>query len=883
MKIIPLSLIAVLVTGLFLFTAINYQTATPVYAAALVSTSVTPASLVAGAAGNVIVAFTVSGTGAVANDGKIKITFPSGFTLDSGGATTATAGNVYNSTTYQGTASGQVVTLVGDSAGTGLANDEVVSLTLANVKNPEVSGGTGTYTIQTTTSGDAEIDVDAAVTESTITVGALVGTPNVEPASLVAGAVGNIVVTFTTANPVANNGKVVITLPAGFVIDSGGASAVTAGGTYNGTAYTGIGVVGQDITLTGDGNGTGMTAAEVVSITIDKIKNPAVTGDPGAYTLLTTTNGDVDIDTAAPATDTITVGALSSTNVEPATLVAGASGTATVTFTTANPIPANGNIKVTFGAAYNVSGAAGGTCTTQDGTFVTSVASQVVTLTRQNDGASEPAGAQTCTINTIVNPPSAGTTGVYNITTTDTSNVSIDTDAAVTADTITPAPPVYACSDGIDNNGNGLIDFPNDPYCSSATDTLEAYEGGGSGGGGGGGGASTSSASNTTTTTSVANIETITGDQSYSSPIKFDEEDVVVDTDNNTATIELTGDGSLTLKPNSGSTISVYFPPNTDVTGPADWNRKIDPPVLRSLTMISSSGEPIEGSSDPLMRDDVEVAVKVGSLVPLQFSNEATLNIPIDLPRGSVVLVYTSLDGNNWEYATEGVVADGMLVTKTDHFSYFAFVATGEIREVVVIHEVAEEGFADIVGHWSEGYVNQIDSLGIVSGKTKTTYAPNDNITRAELTKIAAKAFDLEIDPNPSFSPFGDVPLGAWYAQYVIAARQAGIVQGVDAGNFAPDEPITRSAALKILLEAKGFTDIDSNFVKNYTSKLDYWYAAYQDVLIGEWYAKYVAYANNKGIVGGYEDGSFGPNNSITRAEVAKIVVKIIEMPELAE
>ena len=48
--------------------------------------------------------------------------------------------------------------------------------------------------------------------------------------------------------------------------------------------------------------------------------------------------------------------------------------------------------------------------------------------------------------------------------------------------------------------------------------------------------------------------------------------------------------------------------------------------------------------------------------------------------------------------------------------------------------------------------------------------------------------------------------------------------------------------------------------------------------MIVEWYAKYVAYAKDFDVVGGYPDGTFGPGNFITRAEVAKIVMKILEM-----
>ena len=590
--------------------------------------------------------------------------------------------------------------------------------------------------------------------------------------------------------------------------------------------------------------------------------NPTVTA--------TDDDGNVTGPVADSGNQTVDTRSMFSTDVQPATLVVSASGTTTATFTTSSALPADGKVNVVFGAGYDVTGAANGTCSSIDGTFATTVAGQVVTITRQGDGTSEPAGAQTCTIDTIVNPSTTGSTGTYTIETTTSADVVIDIDNAVAADTIISGIVITQCSDGIDNDGNGLIDYPNDPYCSSAADTYEGYEGGsGGGGGGGGGGATTNPTSNSTTTTAVADITTLEGDQGYSSPVQFAEEDITVDEDNGTATAQLTAEnGSLTMRPNSKSTISAYFPPNTTVTGPANWNGRIDPPVTRSLTMIAKSGEAIEGSSDELMREDVFAIVKIGTSVPLQFSQEVTLEIPLDLPDGSVVQVYTSSDGNTWEAISVGTVQDGKLIIQTDHFSYFAVVPTEETREVVAQMEAeAEDGFADIIGHWAEGYINEIADLGIVTGKTESTFAPNDYITRAELTKIATRAFGLEINPNPTFTPFSDVPLTAWYAPYVVAARDAGIVEGVGNDLFAPNASITRAAALKIILEAAGFTAEEAE-------------ALFDDVPTDAWYAGYVTFAKKNDVVGGYADGSFGPANFITRAEVAKVVVNVMELPE---
>lgn len=131
--------------------------------------------------------------------------------------------------------------------------------------------------------------------------------------------------------------------------------------------------------------------------------------------------------------------ALTSTNVQPASLVAGSTNTVTISFTTTTTIPNDGRIEVTFPAGFNVSGASGGTCSTMDGTFVTSVVGQIVILTRQADGTGQTAAAETCTVNGIINPTVSGSTGTYTIETSSAVPAQLDVDAAVAADTIVAA------------------------------------------------------------------------------------------------------------------------------------------------------------------------------------------------------------------------------------------------------------------------------------------------------------------------------------------------------------------------------------------------------------------------------------------------------------
>jgi hypothetical protein len=153
----------------------------------------------------------------------------------------------------------------------------------------------------------------------------------------------------------------------------------------------------------------------------------------------------------------------------------------------------------------------------------------------------------------------------------------------------------------------------------------------------------------------------------------------------------------------------------------------------------------------------------------------------------------------------------------------------------------------------------------VITGKTEGIFAPNDPITRAELTKIALKAFLYEIPIKVTSKPFPDVEVDAWYAPYAEVARKAGIIKGFPEG-MRPNEYVTRAEALKILIQA-------SRLPLEFTTNV-----VFNDTNPNAWYMWYVRYAYEKGIVQGYADGSFRPGATVTRAETAKMTVKLLDL-----
>ncbi|EQD79687.1 S-layer domain protein, partial [mine drainage metagenome] len=112
-------------------------------------------------------------------------------------------------------------------------------------------------------------------------------------------------------------------------------------------------------------------------------------------------------------------------------------------------------------------------------------------------------------------------------------------------------------------------------------------------------------------------------------------------------------------------------------------------------------------------------------------------------------------------------------------------------------------------------------------------------------------------------TPFSDVPAGAWYTPYVVAALRAGLVQGVSANTFAPGAPLTREELAVMLARALHLTHtVSLTFTDRGT--------------IGAWALPSVQEVVAAGYMQGFADGRFEPAATATRAQVATVLAKVL-------
>ena len=167
--------------------------------------------------------------------------------------------------------------------------------------------------------------------------------------------------------------------------------------------------------------------------------------------------------------------------------------------------------------------------------------------------------------------------------------------------------------------------------------------------------------------------------------------------------------------------------------------------------------------------------------------------------------------------------------------------------------------------------LNGDDHYAYIVGYPDSTVRPQDGITRAEVATIFFRLLTDETrNANSTKSnSYSDVAEGAWYNHAVSTLSAMGIVKGDSQGKFNPNAPITRAEFAAI---AARFDD------KANTTAVDF------SDIASHWAKDEISAAANNGWINGYTDGTFRPNNKITRAEAMTLVNRVLKrLPETAE
>lgn len=172
--------------------------------------------------------------------------------------------------------------------------------------------------------------------------------------------------------------------------------------------------------------------------------------------------------------------------------------------------------------------------------------------------------------------------------------------------------------------------------------------------------------------------------------------------------------------------------------------------------------------------------------------------------------------------------------------------------------------YTDIEGHWAEKEISNLSLNGIMSGYTDNSFRPNQNMTRAELVTVINRLLGNTVQ-NTKYVP--DINAKDWFYADIRKGIESGIIQGNAEGYVRPNDLVTREEA--ILMLQRALVPIDQGGIT---------YGFADASTISEWSKQAVNTFWKKGYVAGYADNTIRPKNYITRAEVVKMIINMIDV-----
>ena len=184
--------------------------------------------------------------------------------------------------------------------------------------------------------------------------------------------------------------------------------------------------------------------------------------------------------------------------------------------------------------------------------------------------------------------------------------------------------------------------------------------------------------------------------------------------------------------------------------------------------------------------------------------------------------------------------------------------------------------FTDLSGNIFYTAIHYLNCRGVINGTDATHYSPAGTSTRGQFAKVVVLGFGVQFY-TPTQPTFSDVPASYFAYAFIESGYHAGILSGFDAGTctangqpypcYLPNFPITRGQLTKLVVNAAqypAFTPTTPTF---------------SDVPPSNVFYTSIETAHHMGVINGYPDGTFRPNNNIRRDEMAQIVYKGVTTP----
>lgn len=242
------------------------------------------------------------------------------------------------------------------------------------------------------------------------------------------------------------------------------------------------------------------------------------------------------------------------------------------------------------------------------------------------------------------------------------------------------------------------------------------------------------------------------------------------------------------------------------------------------------------------------------------FNAPVYMSIRIVIPEGAkyedLVLAWYNEEKQQWfPLPTVVDVSTGTVTGLVDHFTKFAVL----IREKLPIQfaDVSEKKYP-----WAAKEISYLATKGIIQGVGENRFEPAREVNRAEFTAMLVKALGLDYTVEYQ-GIFEDVKSGAWYAGYVQAAADAGIIKGLSHNTFAPNAKVTREQLAVMIARVLGDDEVNKIVFKD----------IYQ---IAPWALQGVSQVVARDIFKGFPDDTFRPKELVSRAQSAAVIYRFL-------
>ena len=172
--------------------------------------------------------------------------------------------------------------------------------------------------------------------------------------------------------------------------------------------------------------------------------------------------------------------------------------------------------------------------------------------------------------------------------------------------------------------------------------------------------------------------------------------------------------------------------------------------------------------------------------------------------------------------------------------------------------------------HWAVDYISAIKDAGITTGYPDGTFRPGEPVTRAQMAAFIIRAIEGEPTNYNSNPYFADVPPTHWAFKYIQRVKERNIAHGYPGNLYGPEDDVTREQMAKMLIMGLVSEGEITEPPEDYCSSG----SSFPDVEQDRWSCRYIKRLKELGITTGYPDGTYRPEASVTRAEMAAFIYR---------